>query len=94
MATLQDIIAKRKKLGANATNVDARKALETVAPTPTAPVAATPTPVTPTPVTPQPIVNAPVDPNTGLSKPLEQTQTVAPTPATVAPEIKYANNPD
>lgn len=44
MATLQEIIAKRKELGANATNVDARKALET---TQTAPVPANPTPVTP-----------------------------------------------
>ncbi len=51
MATLQDIIAKRKELGANATNVDARKALETVAPMPTAPVATTPTPAPVTPTT-------------------------------------------
>jgi hypothetical protein len=60
------------------------------------PIATTQTTPT-TPVTPQPIVNAPVDPNTGLSKPLEQTQApVVPTPAPtpIAPEIKYANNPD
>lgn len=45
--------------------------------TPTATPVTPAVPTTPTPVTPQPIVNAPVDQNTGLSKPIEPTQ---PTP--------------
>ena len=51
-----------------------------------------------TPITPAPIQNAPVDPNTGLSKPLEPVKqetpvTPAPAPAPVEP-LQYINKPD
>lgn len=47
-------------------------------------------PVTPptTPVTPAPIVNAPIDPTTGLSKPLETTPAPTQAPTTPAPVVE------
>jgi hypothetical protein len=64
MATLQDILAKRKELGAGATNIDAKNALQApvatpqlqMTPPPIAPIVPTPAP-TPTP-TPIPATNS------------------------------------
>ena len=54
-----------------------------ITPTPTAPVGSWQVVTTPPSITPAPIVNAPVDQNTGLSKPLEPV--AQPTQTPVAP---------
>lgn len=76
--TLQEIIAKRNELGLS-NNMEAKKALESTQ-TPVTPT----TPAVPTPA-PTQINQLPVDPNTGISKPLEQTPAPAPVQSQVIP---------
>lgn len=79
MATIQEIIAKRaelQKTNPNATNIDARKALmptttPTATETPTAPTPTNPHAPTVTGIEGQKFTQAPIDPTTGLSRPLE-----------------------